>query len=79
MTDIPENIDKVIDCQGMVCPKPQLLAKKAINEMESGQVAEVLITNPASVGSIKGIVAKDGLELLGESKEGSLFKVYFKK
>ncbi len=79
MTEIPENIEKTVDCQGMVCPKPQLLIKKALNEMSDGQVGEMLITNPASVGAVQNVITKDGSTVLGEVKDGALFKVYFKK
>jgi TusA-related sulfurtransferase len=72
-------VDETVDCSGMVCPKPQLMAKKALKGLDSGQVAEMLITNPASVGPVKKIWEKEGATFLGEVKDGSTFKLYFKK
>jgi TusA-related sulfurtransferase len=72
-------IAKVIDCKGMVCPKPQLMCKKAANEMQDGEVAEMLITNPASVEAVPSIIKKTGCTHLTTIKEGNLFKLYFRK
>lgn len=71
--------DVTVDCSGMVCPKPQLLAKKAMKSLGDGQVVEMIITNPASVGPVKKIFEKEGATLAGEERDGSAFKVYFKK
>jgi tRNA 2-thiouridine synthesizing protein A len=69
----------VVDCKGMVCPKPQLLTKKAASEMKEGEVAEVLITNPASVEAVPRIIEKSNSTVLGTIKEGNLWKLYFRK
>jgi tRNA 2-thiouridine synthesizing protein A len=71
--------DVSVDCSGMVCPKPQLLAKKALKGLGDGQVAEMIITNPASLGPVKKIFEKEGASLAGEEKDGATFKLYFKK
>ena len=73
------NVDRVVDCSGMVCPRPQLEVKKAANQMKSGEVAEVIITNPASVEAVPGILKKSGCTLLGQIKEDGKFKLYFRK
>jgi TusA-related sulfurtransferase len=72
-------VSRVIDCKGQVCPKPQLECKKAAKEMADGEVAEMLITNPASVEAVPGIVKKSGCTLLGTIKEEGLWKLYFRK
>ncbi len=72
-------IDRVVDCSGMVCPRPQLEVKKAATQMNSGEVAEVIITNPASTEAVPGILKKTGCTLLGQIKEQGSFKIYFKK
>jgi TusA-related sulfurtransferase len=81
--ELPEvgkiNVDRVVDCQGMVCPRPQLEVKRAASQMKEGEVAEVLITNPASVEAVPGILKKAGCTLLGKVKEGNVFKLYFRK
>ena len=41
--------DKEVDARGLNCPLPILRAKKALAEMQAGQVLRVLATDPGSV------------------------------
>ncbi|MFP9048678.1 sulfurtransferase TusA family protein, partial [Enterococcus faecalis] len=36
--------DKVLDAKGLACPMPIVRTKKAMNELESGQILEVHAT-----------------------------------
>jgi len=73
------NVDKTVDCLGQVCPKPQLEAKKALKDMNSGEVVEILIDNPASSEAVPGIIKKNQGTHLGTIKEGKDFKLYARK
>ena len=42
-------IDKEIDARGLNCPLPLMKARKAIAEMQSGQVLRVVATDSASM------------------------------
>lgn len=44
--------DKKIDCLGLACPAPILKTKKAIKEMESGQILEMIADDPGSVNDM---------------------------
>ncbi len=80
LPDIGEvEVHKQVNCSGMVCPRPQLEVKKAIQSMNSGEVAEVIITNPPSVETVSELIKKMKCELLAKVKEGNVFKIYFKK
>jgi TusA-related sulfurtransferase len=72
-------VNRVIDCKGQVCPRPQLEVGRAIKEMHDGEVAEVLITNPPSLDTIPGVVARENSTLLGTVEDGSMWRVYFRK
>jgi len=72
-------VNKSVDCLGQVCPKPQLLAKKDLNDLNSGEILEILIDNPASVEAVPGVIKKNKASHLGTIKEGNTFKVYAKK
>lgn len=37
--------DKVLDAKGLACPMPIVRTKKAMNELESGQILEVHATD----------------------------------
>ena len=45
-------IDRVLDAKGLNCPLPILKAKKALNQVPTGGVLQVLSTDPGSVGGI---------------------------
>jgi TusA-related sulfurtransferase len=72
-------VDRVVDCQGQVCPRPQLEVGRVIKEMREGEVAEVLITNPPSLETIPGVVAKNKSTLLGTAEDRGMWRIYFRK
>ncbi|QCR32530.1 hypothetical protein C1N55_10260 [Lysinibacillus sp. SGAir0095] len=39
------NTDKLLDAKGLTCPMPIVKTKKVINELQSGQVLEVHVTD----------------------------------
>ena len=45
---------KEVDARGLLCPLPILRAKKALADMESGQILKILATDPSAT-----IVSKD--------------------
>ncbi len=46
---LPEvNVDKTLDARGLSCPMPMLRTKKTLKDMKSGEVLEVLGTDPGS-------------------------------
>ena len=46
--------DQVLDASGLNCPMPILKTKKALKQMEPGQILEVISTD---AGSVKDLVA----------------------
>ena len=42
-------IDKRIDCKGLLCPLPVVKTRRAIKDMEIGQVLEMVATDPGAV------------------------------
>jgi tRNA 2-thiouridine synthesizing protein A len=46
--------DQTLDASGLNCPMPILKTKKALKQMEPGQVLEVISTD---AGSVKDLVA----------------------
>ncbi len=62
--------DKELDARGLNCPLPILRAKKALNELASGQTLHVLATDPGSVKDFEAFARQTGHQLL-ESKESN--------
>ena len=45
-------MEKIIDCKGMACPLPVVNAKKAAEELGSGDVLTVLVDNEIAVQNL---------------------------
>ena len=58
------NIDKEIDTRGLNCPLPILKAKKALADMQSGQLLKVLATDSGSVRDFQAFAKQTGNELV---------------
>lgn len=72
-------VNKTVDARGTACPGPLLAAKKAIGEISSGEIMEVLSTDEGTKRDIPKWAAKKGHEYLGTIEESGYFKVYMKK
>ena len=64
------NIDKEIDTRGLHCPLPILKAKKALADMESGQVLKVVSTDSGSVRDFQAFAEQTSNELVGQETLG---------
>ena len=59
--------DKELDARGLNCPLPILRAKKALTDMNSGQVLKIIATDPGSVKDFQAFSKQTGNELLSQS------------
>ena len=66
-------VDKEIDTRGLNCPLPILKAKKALADMNSGQLLRVLSTDPGSNRDFEAFARQTGNELLNQSADGDAF------
>ncbi|GAE33176.1 sulfurtransferase TusA family protein [Halalkalibacter akibai] len=71
--------DKVLDAKGLACPMPIVKTKKAINEMESGQVLEIHATDKGAKNDLSAWAKSGGHELLSDTEEGHVLKFWIKK
>lgn len=65
--------DKEIDTRGLNCPLPILKAKKALTDMESGQLLKVVSTDAGSVRDFQAFARQTGNELVDQQTEGADF------
>ena len=72
-------VDSVLDTKGMNCPMPVLKTKKAIDALQSGQVLEVVSTDPGSKSDIPALLKRLGHELLDTKEAGGVIEFYIKK
>jgi TusA-related sulfurtransferase len=65
-----------VDAKGVHCPLPILKAKKALAEMESGQILRVLATDPGSQRDFQAFCKQTGHTLLEQQQEGDVLVHY---
>jgi len=73
------NFDKDLDARGLNCPLPILRTKKALGELQSGQVLRVIATDPGSVKDFAAFCKQTGHELLSQSDASKEFTFFLKK
>lgn len=80
-TDLKEiSVDRVLDCKGEVCPYPVTEAKKALSDLEPGEVLEEVTDHSMATITVPEAVEKDGLaEVLGIDEDAGLYRIYLRK
>jgi tRNA 2-thiouridine synthesizing protein A len=73
------NFDKEYDATGLVCPMPIVRTKKALADMQSGQVLRVYATDPGSVCDMAAFAEQTGNVLLEQGKEDEKFVFFLRK
>jgi len=59
-------IAKEVDSRGLNCPLPILKAKRALADMQSGDVLKVIATDPGSVRDFQAFAKQTGNTLLDQ-------------
>jgi rhodanese-related sulfurtransferase/TusA-related sulfurtransferase len=72
-------VNMTVDAKGLSCPMPIVKTKKAINELQPGQVLEVQATDKGSKADIKAWAESTGHQYLGTIEEGNVLKHYIRK
>ncbi|WP_122090847.1 sulfurtransferase TusA family protein [Halalkalicoccus subterraneus] len=71
---------QTLDVKGQNCPMPVVKTKQTIDELATGEVLEVLATDPGSMSDVAGWAnTTTGVELLGQEEDGDVFTHYVRK
>lgn len=73
------NPNMILDAKGLACPMPIVKTKKAMNELESGEVLEVQATDKGSKADIKAWAESTGHQYLGTLEDGDVLKHFLRK
>jgi len=73
------DFDKEFDATGLNCPLPILRAKKALKDMEIGQVLRIIATDPGSVKDFDSFANQTGNKLLESGEEDGKFVFLMQK
>ncbi|EDL62676.1 sulfurtransferase TusA family protein [Bacillus sp. SG-1] len=70
---------KVLDAKGLACPMPIVKTKKAINELQSGEVLEIHATDKGAKSDLTAWAKSGGHELVKHEEDNDVFKFWIKK
>ncbi|MGO4886288.1 sulfurtransferase TusA family protein [Anaerobacillus sp. MEB173] len=73
------NSDKILDAKGLACPMPIVRTKKAMGELESGQILEIHATDKGAKNDLAAWAKSGGHELVSDSEENGVLKFWIKK
>ena len=71
--------DQELDACGLNCPLPILRAKKTLGKMSSGEVLQIVATDPGSVRDFEAFSKQTGNSLLDSREEEGRFFFLMKK
>jgi tRNA 2-thiouridine synthesizing protein A len=69
----------ILDARGMNCPLPILKTKKALNQMEVGELLSIKATDPGSVKDIKSFCEQTGDELVSSDNADGIYQFVIRK
>lgn len=73
------NVTERLDARGLNCPLPILRTRKALNGMISGNVLEVIATDPGAVKDMSAFCAQTGNRLVSSSEADNSFVFLIEK
>ena len=63
-------IDRELNARGLNCPLPLMKTKKALSEMQRGQVLRVVATDSGSMPDFLAFAKQAGHEMLEQQQQG---------
>ncbi|WP_078427918.1 sulfurtransferase TusA family protein [Alkalihalobacterium alkalinitrilicum] len=72
-------VNQVLDAKGLVCPMPIVRTKKAMDQLNSGEVLEIQATDKGSLADIKAWANSTGHQYLGTNEEEEVLIHYLRK
>lgn len=66
-------VQREVDARGLNCPLPILRAKKALADMQSGEVLRIIATDPGSARDFAAFAKQTGNELIESKQEDKMF------
>ncbi len=74
-----QTITKTLDMKGYGCPLPIAKTAQAIRDMSSGELIEVLATDPGSVPDFKAWCRSTGNELVDQTESDGVYRFVLRK
>ena len=71
--------NETLDCKGLSCPMPIIKLAKTMKKMPSGNILEMIGTDPGSKEDVPKWCNKTGNEFLEVKEESGVYKYYIRK
>ena len=72
-------ISKTLDAQGLVCPEPVMMLHNIIRTMQSGDILEVVATDPSTQRDIPKFCTFLGHKLIFQAEHAGTFTYHLQK
>jgi len=72
-------IARTLNCVGAVCPRPQMLTMRMLEELSEGEVIELISDNPATVETLPALMYSHLGTHLATVKGDEHWRVYMRK
>lgn len=80
MSDIHAiHVDRELDAKGMLCPMPVISVKRAIKDLDRGQVIAIHATDKGACRDIPAWAEQTGHKLLASTDEQGVYTFYIEK
>lgn len=74
-----EPIAKTLDCIGLFCPEPLFQTREAIDDLEPGELLEVLADDPAAEEDLTRFAKRTGHEVVAFEELGDYLRFLIRK
>ena len=72
-------ISQHVDARGLSCPMPIVKTAQAVKTVESGNLIEVLATDPGSVKDFAAWARTTGNELIEQASDGGVYRFVLRR
>lgn len=72
-------VNEFLDAKGLACPMPLVKTRKAMNDLETGQLLEIHATDKGAKADLAAWSKSGGHELLETTEENGVLKLWIKK
>ncbi|WP_258953993.1 sulfurtransferase TusA family protein [Thalassobacillus devorans] len=76
---LKKEANKVLDAKGLACPMPIVKTKKAMDELNSGDILEIHATDKGAKADLAAWTDSSGHELVDQKEEDEVLKFWIKK
>src|SRR5260370_41021313 len=73
------HVDRQLDAKGMLCPMPVISVKRAIKDLQRGQVLAVSATDKGACRDVPAWAEQTGHTLLEQTEENGVYTFYIEK